>query len=70
MKKTGLPIFLAVCLFLACFSASAEAEVKAPYLQSADAALVVDLNTDTILYELNKDEYHSIASLTKMMTCL
>ncbi len=70
MKKTGLPVFLAVCLFLACFSASAEAEVKAPYLQSADAALVVDLNTDTILYELNKDEYHSIASLTKMMTCL
>ena len=69
MKKKIIPILLAVCLLLPCFSASAYA-VEPPHLQSADAVLVVDMNTDTILYEVNKDQFHSIASLTKIMTCL
>ena len=68
--KRILPILLALCLFVPLLSAPAFAAVDPPHLQSADAALVVDMNTDTILYELNKDQFHSIASLTKIMTCL
>ena len=60
---------LAVCILLPCFTVPAFA-VEPPHLQSADAVLVVDMNTDTILYEVNKDQFHSIASLTKIMTCL
>ena len=60
---------LAVCILLPCFTVSAFA-IEPPHLQSADAVLVVDMNTDTILYEVNKDQFHSIASLTKIMTCL
>lgn len=70
MKKfKKIPVILAMCLFFSCFLPAAEA-VEPPHLQSADGVLVVDLNTGTIMYELNKDTYHSIASLTKMMTCL
>ena len=69
MKKKIIPFVLAVFLLLPCFSAPAYA-VDPPHLQSADAVLVVDMNTDTILYEVNKDQFHSIASLTKIMTCL
>lgn len=58
-----------VCIVLTVISPGAWA-VDPPHLQSADAVLVVDMNTDTILYELNKDTFHSIASLTKIMTCL
>ena len=68
MKKTIL-ILLAICILLPCFAVPAFA-VEPPHLQSADAVLVVDMNTDTILYEVNKDQFHSIASLTKIMTCL
>ena len=68
MKKM-IVLLLAACLLLPCFAGSAYA-VEPPHLQSADAVLVVDMNTDTILYEVNKDEFHSIASLTKIMTCL
>lgn len=68
MKKAVL-ILLAVCVLMPCFAVQAFA-VEPPHLQSADAVLVVDMNTDTILYEVNKDQYHSIASLTKIMTCL
>ena len=64
-----LSLLLLVCLVLTSISPGAWA-VDPPHLQSADAVLVVDMNTDTILYELNKDTFHSIASLTKIMTCL
>ena len=69
MKKKLFTLVLLACLMLSCCPASASA-VNPPHLQSADAVLVVDMNTDTVMYELNKDTYHSIASLTKMMTCL
>ncbi len=62
-------MLLLLGLVLTCFPARACA-VNPPHLQSADAVLVVDMNTDTVMYELNKDTYHSIASLTKIMTCL
>ena len=64
MMKRLTAIFLTLLLFIS-MAAVASAEVRPPHLQSADAALVVDMNTDTILYELNKDTFHSIASLTK-----
>lgn len=37
---------------------------------SADAALLIDVDSDTILYEKNKDKKEYPASMTKMMTCL
>ena len=36
----------------------------------AGAALLIELNSDTIVYELNADEQIYPASLTKIMTCL
>ena len=68
-KLRFLSFFLLFCMVLTGVSPQAQA-VDPPHLQSADAVLVVDMNTDTILYELNKDTFHSIASLTKIMTCL
>ena len=37
---------------------------------SADKAVVMDLNSGRVLYDLNKDEPQLIASITKIMTCL
>ena len=68
-KLRFLSFFLLFCMVLTGVSPQAQA-VDPPHLQSADAVLVVDMNTDTILYELNKDTFHYIASLTKIMTCL
>ena len=70
MSKISIfPLLLLLCIVLTGITPGAFA-VDPPHLQSADAVLVVDMNTDTILYELNKDTFHSIASLTKIMTCL
>ena len=69
MKKQLAAMLLLICMIMTCLPNSASA-VNPPHLQSADAVLVVDMNTDTVMYELNKDTYHSIASLTKIMTCL
>ena len=61
---------LVLCLALSLCAPCASAEISEPHLQSADAVLVVDMTTGITLYEKNADEYHSIASLTKIMTCL
>ena len=37
---------------------------------SASKAVVMDLNSGRVLYDLNKDEPQLIASITKIMTCL
>ena len=37
---------------------------------SASGAVVMDLNSGRVLYDLNKDEPRLIASITKIMTCL
>ena len=37
---------------------------------SASKAIVMDLNSGRVLYDLNKDEPQLIASITKIMTCL
>ena len=37
---------------------------------SANKAIVMDLNSGRVLYNLNSDEPQLIASITKIMTCL
>lgn len=37
---------------------------------SASKAIVMDLNSGRVLYDLNKDDHQLIASITKIMTCL
>ena len=37
---------------------------------SASKAIVMDLNSGRVLYDLNKDEPQLIASISKIMTCL
>lgn len=70
MKRLRLvPLMLAICLLLS-FAAPSAFAVDPPHLKSADAALVIDMYSGAVLYELNSDQPHSIASLTKIMTCL
>lgn len=70
MKKTGfITAVLTVCLLFS-LCAPAALALDAPRLKSSDAYLVVDMKTGTELIELNPDMQHSIASLTKIMTCL
>ena len=62
------PLVLALCLCFAVLSPSAAA-LDAPAL-SAQAVLLVDLDSGRILYEKNADQQRSPASLTKVMTML
>lgn len=62
------PLILLICLVMACAAPGAYA-LDAPEL-NGKAALVVDLDTGNILYELNKDEHRHPASLTKIMTTM
>jgi len=69
MKKFRLfPLILVFCLILAGLSPSAFA-LDDPKL-NGKAAILVDLNTGEIIYEMNKDEPRAPASLTKIMTVL
>lgn len=69
MKKIRLfPLILLLCLLFA-GAAPAAAAVDAPTL-NAKAALVVDLESGKIIYELNRDAERAPASLTKVMTAL
>ncbi len=58
MKKV---IFLSLCLFL--FPLNIHA-------LSAEKAIVMDLNSGRVLYDLNSHDERLIASITKIMTCL
>jgi len=69
MKKIKLfPLILAFCLLFAVAAPSASA-LEGPSL-NAKAALVVDLDSGKIIYELNRDAERAPASLTKVMTAL
>ena len=69
MKKNTIFLFVTMlAMILACLSPAAMAE-DAPVLD-ARAALLIDLDSGNILYELNKDEPRAPASLTKVMTTL
>ena len=62
------PLVLIICLVMA-FAAPGAYALEDPSL-NGKAALLVDLDTGDILYELNKDEQRAPASLTKIMTTL
>lgn len=47
-----------------------EPEAAQPLELACKAAMLVELNSDTIVYEMNADERVYPASLTKIMTCL
>lgn len=69
MKKFRLfPIIIIICLVLSAGAPTAYA-LEEPSVP-AKAAVLVDLDTGHVLYELNKDEQRSPASLTKVMTVL
>ena len=68
IKRRFILMILILCLAFSMFAPCASA-VSAPEL-NAKAAMVVDLGSDTIIYELNKDEERAPASLTKIMTVL
>ena len=48
----------------------AESATSSIFNSSVDAALLLEMNTDTVLYSKNADEQMYPASLTKIMTCL
>lgn len=69
MKKFKLiPILLIICVCMSIGAPSAAA-LEDPNI-SAKAAVLIDLNSGSVLYDLNKDEQRAPASLTKVMTAL
>ena len=62
------PLVLIICLVMA-FAAPGAYALENPSL-NGKAALLVDLDTGNVLFELNKDEQRAPASLTKIMTTL
>ncbi len=70
MKKIRiLPLFLSILLLFSLAAPAAQA-LDDPPLDSAQAVVLVDLDSGRVLYELNKDEERAPASLTKIMTVL
>ena len=59
MKK----VLLFIILFLICFN------VKALEIDSKNAILI-NMNTDSVIYEKSKDEHVSVASLQKILTSI
>ncbi len=73
MKKGTVKAFfcvlLAFCMLFPAFSLSAAALPYDPEIEThAEALLLLNLDTDTILYEKNADERLEPASITKIMT--
>lgn len=70
MKKNKIiPFLISICLLFSLFAPSAAA-LDEPQLHSAKAVVLADLDSGRLLYEMNKDERRSPASLTKIMTVL
>ena len=70
MRK--LKVFPILLLLIIIFSSARPAAyaLEDPTLKSTDAMILMDLNTGNVLYGINTDMHHSIASLTKVMTVL
>ena len=62
-------MILCCCLAFALAAPSASA-LEEPRLKSTDECLLIDISTGKDLYSIQPEEYHSIASLTKIMTVL
>ncbi|MBO0995325.1 D-alanyl-D-alanine carboxypeptidase family protein [Bacillus sp. SD088] len=70
MKKV-VTMFVALCLILSLYSGAAFAEEKKTELaEDSKSAILIERDTGTVLYEKNKDEKYSPASMTKIMTML
>lgn len=69
--KRSLPLFLALIMIISCavlpMRASA-AIFNIDFQPTCQAITLVNLNTDTVVYEKNPDQKRSPASLTKIMT--
>ena len=70
MKKNKiLPFLISICLLFSLFAPAASA-LDDPPLHSAKAVVLADMDSGRLLFEMNKDEQRSPASLTKIMTLL
>ena len=70
MKKNKiLPFLISLCLLFSLFAPAASA-LDEPPLHSAKAVVLADMDSGRLLYEMNKDEQRSPASLTKIMTVM
>ncbi len=71
MKKfvSALMVFLVLAISLLSIPASASSYTP-PFEITAKGAYLVNLDTDTVIFEKNKDQKLYPASLTKIMTCL
>lgn len=70
MKKNKiLPFLISICLLFSLFAPAASA-LDDPPLHSAKAVVLADMDSGRLLFEINKDEQRSPASLTKIMTVL
>lgn len=68
MKKTWVSLILAVLTFVCVFSVPAAAFEPTGFEITAEAAMLVSLDTGGVLYQKNIDEKMYPASLTKIMT--
>ena len=70
MKKNKiLPFLISICLLFSLFAPAASA-LDDPPLHSAKAVVLADMDSGRLLFEMNKDEQRSPASLTKIMTVM
>ena len=70
MKKNKIiPLLISICLLFSLFAPAASA-LDDPPLHSAKAVVLADMDSGRLLFEMNKDEQRSPASLTKIMTVL
>lgn len=69
-RKIGILLLLVVLLQLFTTAAAAAGNTEDAFSVNASAAMLVELNTESILYEQDADKLIYPASLTKIMTCL
>lgn len=69
-KKTGILLILCVMISMVLSPCSKKAEAKKNFNLSSDSAIVMDVQSGTILYEKNMDKKQYPASITKVMTAL
>ena len=68
-QKQWFTLFLSLILMLSLSPITAKAEIAQPSI-AAEAAILMDADTKTVLYAKNADQLHYPASITKLMTAL
>lgn len=69
MKKI-ISVFLAVVLFISCFAVTASASFNSLLETEADIILLVNTDSETVIFDKNADKRSAPASLTKIVTCM